>query len=87
MLQGAKKSNNVRRIAKKTPGSRVVLHYERKGPGKAVCGKCGSRLHGVASDKPYKMRQLSKTEKRPSRPYGGVLCSSCMRELQKAKAR
>jgi large subunit ribosomal protein L34e len=87
MLQGAKKSTNVRRIARKTPGARVVLHYERKGPAKAVCGKCGSRLHGVASAKAHIMRQLSKTEKRPSRPYGGVLCSRCMRELQKEKAR
>jgi large subunit ribosomal protein L34e len=87
MNEGAKKSNRVRRLVRKTPGRRNVFHYEHKGPSKAVCAKCGAILHGVASERSYRMRQLSKTEKRPSRPYGGVLCSSCMRQLQKAKAR
>ena len=87
MLQGTKKSNRVRRIARKTPGARVVLHYKHKGPHKAVCGKCGALLHGVVSAKAYDVHRLSKTERRPSRPYAGALCSSCMRELQKAKAR
>jgi len=40
---------------------------------------CGKVLHGVASARPYKMAKLSKTEKRPERPYAGMLCSSCMR--------
>lgn len=87
MNEGAKKSNRVRRIVRKTPGKRSVFHYKNKGPHKAVCSKCGVQLPGVASERGYKMRALSKTEKRPSRPYAGTLCSSCMRELQKAKAR
>jgi len=87
MNEGSKKSTRVRRIIRKTPGARHVFHYEQKGPHKAVCAKCGVQLHGVASERGFIMRTLSKTEKRPSRPYGGVLCSSCTRELQKAKAR
>jgi large subunit ribosomal protein L34e len=27
------------------------------------------------------MRKLAKTKKRPERPYGGNLCSECMREV------
>ncbi len=33
------------------------------------------------------MRQLPKTMKRPERPYGGVLCSRCMRQLIKDDVR
>jgi len=87
MNEGSKKSNRVRRIVRKTPGANLVFHYEQKGPHKAICAKCGVQLHGVASERGFIMRSLSKTEKRPSRPYGGVLCGKCMRELQKAKAR
>lgn len=87
MNEGTKKSTRVRRIVRKTPGARQVFHYEHKGPHKAVCAKCGGLLHGVASERGFIMRSLSKTEKRPSRPYGGVLCGKCMRELEKAKAR
>jgi len=87
MLQGTKKSTSVRRIVRKTPGARHVFHYEHRGPTRALCAKCGSMLNGTPSMRPFQMKALSKTERRPSRPYGGNLCSSCMRDLQKEKAR
>jgi len=33
------------------------------------------------------MQKLAKTKKRPERPYGGNLCSKCMRSLMIDKAR
>jgi large subunit ribosomal protein L34e len=72
----------------KTPGGRTVTHYKRRKPKSAKCGKCGAVLKGVPRELPSKMRKVSKTAKRPERPYAGVLCSRCMRAkfVEKAKS-
>lgn len=44
------------------------------------CGNCGAVLKGVPRELPFKMRSMTKTKKRPERPFGGVLCSRCMRQ-------
>ena len=63
------------------------MHYRKRKPSSAVCGNCHEELHGVPRERPYVMRGLHKTEKRPERPFGGVLCSDCSRQEFKAKAR
>lgn len=87
MVTGKHKSRTFRRIFVKTPGGRTTLHYKKRKPSKAKCGKCGTVLKGVARQRPYKMKNMPKTAKRPSRPYGGVLCSRCLRRLMISKAR
>lgn len=86
MPRGMHKSNTFRKVFVKTPGNRTTVHYRTRKPSKAVCGKCGAVLPGVASEKPYKLKKMSKTEKRPERPYGGNLCSKCLRLTMKARA-
>lgn len=81
------RSRSLRRIYKKTPGGRTIVHYGKRKPSKARCAKCGDLLKGVARERPYKMQNMAKTKKRPERPYGGVLCSRCMRMLIIKKAR
>lgn len=80
------KSRSWKRIKRKTPTG-ITIIYRRKKPNKARCSKCGRELHGVPRLRAVQIRKLSKTKKRPERPYGGNLCSSCMRELMKEKAR
>ena len=63
-----------------------MTHYVKRKPGKAVCGSCGAVLHGVPHESPTKMNNMPKTSKRPERPFGGVLCSKCTRELIRKKA-
>jgi len=63
----------------KTPGGRLSLHVMKKKVGKARCAVCGAELHGVPTLPYAKFRNLSKTEKRPERPFGGVLCPECLR--------
>lgn len=53
---------------------------------RAKCARCKKPLAGVPS-RQKELRKLPKTKKRPTRPYGGYLCSSCMRELIKEKVR
>jgi len=87
MPQPRKRSRSLRKIFVKTPGGRTTVHYKYRKPKVAKCGKCGARLSGVARERPYKMKKMAKSKKRPTRPYGGVLCTKCMRKLFVEKAR
>jgi len=81
MPEGKHKSRTMRRVFVKTPGSKTILHYKLRKPSKAICGGCGTQLSGVPRERPFKMQNMPKTKKRPQRPYGGVLCSRCMRQV------
>ncbi len=87
MPAGRYKSRSLRRVYTKLSGSKVVVHYKKRKPSKAVCIVCGDALKGVPRERPYKMQNMAKTKKRPSRPYGGVLCSKCMRAKLKEKVK
>ena len=87
MVSGMHKSRTFRRVPKKTPGGRVVLHHVLRKPKAAHCAKCKDALKGVPRERPIKMQKMAKTTKRPERPFGGVLCSKCLRQQIKDKAR
>ena len=87
MPEPYKRSRSLRRLQVKVPGGATKLHYKERKPGKAKCGSCGSVLKGVPRERPLKMHKLPKTKKRSERPYGGNLCSKCMRSLIIEKAR
>lgn len=77
----------LRMIYIKTPGARTVIHFKKKKPGKAKCAICGVQLSGTIRERPYKMKNLPKTKKRPQRPYGGYLCPKCARKTIVKEAR
>ena len=81
MVAPKHRSHSLRKVFKKTPGGRTVVHYEKKKPNKAVCTLCGRPLSGTPREVPSKLRNMPKSSKRPERPYGGVLCSSCARRV------
>jgi large subunit ribosomal protein L34e len=87
MVRRALRSRSLRKIKVKTPGSRVVIHYKKKKPKVGHCSKCGATLKGMLRLREVDMRNTAKTKKRPERPYGGVLCTKCMRSLFKQKAK
>ena len=74
------RSRSLRKVFRKVPGGRVSIHYKKRKPKSAKCGSCGAVLKGIPRELPYKMKKMAKTKKRPERPYGGVLCSKCMRQ-------
>ncbi len=87
MVRRALRSGRWKRVQKRTPGGRTVTHYEPRKPRQAHCAMCGGLLQGVPRVAPPIFKRLAKTEKRPQRPYGGVLCSSCMRLVIKTSVR
>ena len=44
------------------------------------CSSCSKILKGVPNIRATKLKRISKSKKRPSRPFGGELCSSCSRK-------
>ena len=87
MPAGRHKSHTLRKVFVRTPGSKTVVHFRRRKPSKAICGTCKKLLMGVPREIPRRMANLPKTAKRPERPYGGNLCSSCTRKLLKNSTR
>lgn len=79
MPEGRYKSRRLRRVFRRVPGGKSRLIYKKRKPSKAQCAVCGMALKGVPRERVPIMRNLPKTKKRPERPYGGVLCSACMR--------
>ena len=73
------RSRSIRRVFTKVPGGRTRLHYKKRKPKGAKCSNCGDLLKGTPRAFPLRMGNIPRTKKRPERPYGGVLCSRCMR--------
>lgn len=79
MVAGKHKSRTMRKVFVRTT-SKTKVHYRKRKTEKKKCAGCGKELQGIPKLIQSKFKNLPKTKKRPSRPYGGVLCSSCMRK-------
>ncbi len=87
MPRPSQRTRSRRKVKVRTPGGRVVIHYEPRRPGPARCAICGRPLHGVPRLRPVELRKLAKTEKRPERPYGGYICPRCLARLYREAIR
>ena len=62
----------------RTPGGKVVIHYFKGKASKHVCALCSGQLHGTPHGRRKSgVSKLSKSERRPSSAFGGVLCGNC----------
>ena len=80
MTSGRLKSRTFTRKQVRVASRGTITRYVRRKVGKAQCAECGDVLKGMTQRFPGKMQNTPKSKKRPSRPFGGVLCSSCMRK-------
>ena len=78
-MEGKRKSRSKRKIYVRVPSGKVNIQFRKRKPAKAQCAECGAILKGVARVRANRLHRISKSEKRPSRPFGGVLCTRCMR--------
>jgi len=86
MVQSKTKSRTFRRVQVKTVNG-TKTRYDRRKPKAGVCSVTGETLKGVPRALPGKMKNMSKSQKRPSRPFGGVLSSRASRAEIKRRAR
>ena len=80
MPAGKDKSRSKRRVFVRTPAGKVKLHHVKRKGSKAQCAECGEYLLGVPHIRASRLKNIAKTKKRPSRPFGGNLCSACARK-------
>jgi len=77
MVQPQKSRSRRRVYVKSSKGTKLV--YKQRKSAKRTCNFCGKPLHGVAAVTRKALKKLTKSQKRPERKFGGVLCSSCSR--------
>jgi len=76
-------ARKAKKIQKTTPSGKRVVKRGRKKPSASLCSKCGAKLHGMPKARPSAMMKIAPSKRTPNRPYGGNLCSRCMRETLK----
>jgi large subunit ribosomal protein L34e len=81
------KSRSLKRARVKLPSGATVTRYKRKKTAPHKCAICKNELHGTPTGHPIALSKLKKSQKRPNRPFGGQLCSSCLREIVVYRAR
>ncbi len=86
----AGKSVNSKTKGKQTirlPGGRSKVTVKQKRSSRVVCAVTGKPLQAVPQARSAKLQTISKSKRRPERPYGGVLSSKATRKLLITKAR
>ena len=68
------------------PGGVSVRFVEKKRK-VSKCARCGGPLAGVPRASPGGLMVMPKSSRRPTRPYGGNLCSACARQAIKEAVR
>jgi len=81
MVKPMLRSRSKKKVHKRTPGGHTVLRHKGKKHGVKTCARCSKHLSGVPSDASSVIRNLSKSQKAPNRPYAGVLCQECVERL------
>ncbi len=81
------KTKSVKKMYKRIPGGKTVIHYKKEKPGIQKCAECKKPLHGIPKLSTSKLSGMPKTKKRPQRSYGGYLCSKCSRRKITEKIR
>jgi large subunit ribosomal protein L34e len=79
MVRPALRSRSFRRVKVRVPGGRQVTQYRKRRPAEAECASCKRPLHGLPRLRPLRLQALPASRRQVSRPYGGHLCSPCMR--------
>lgn len=70
-----------------SPGGKPVLKKKSAKQARILCALCKAKLGGVPHGTHAEVSKLAKTEKRPERPFGGVLCPRCLSQVIRDKVR
>ncbi len=87
MTKPRHRARTFRRVKVKLPGNNVILTYRDRTKRKPSCLTCGDVLKGIPHKITANMRKLTKSQRTVNRPYGGKLCSKCMRKEMIKRAR
>ena len=77
MVRPSRRSHTLRKIFKRIPSGISKIFYKKRKNSKLLCTECKKELHGISPKIQSKLRNTTKSKKRPERKYGGVLCPAC----------
>ncbi|MDH5401093.1 MAG: 60S ribosomal protein L34 [Candidatus Heimdallarchaeota archaeon] len=63
----------------KTPGGRFYFKKIVSKPNYHHCATCSRKLPGMPRGTTVEIRRLPVSKRSPNRPYGGQLCSPCLK--------
>ena len=79
------KSKSKNKVFRKTPGTLLKVHLEKRNPKGQFCGISGAILNGIPKKTATEFNKLSKSKKRPNRKYGGTFSHKVVKDhLEKA---
>lgn len=87
MTKPRHRARTLRRVKVKLAGGNVITAYRDRKKVKLSCLICKDPLKGIPHKTTANFRKLTKSQKTVNRPYGGKLCTKCMRKLMIEKAR
>jgi len=79
------KTRSRKKMKKRTPSGKQVVHIKKERPAYMKCGKCGKKIVRARLI-PKIIKKISKVKKRPERPLPH-LCSKCLRVEMKTRLR
>ena len=80
MVSGLHKSRTLAQKQRKTPGSRTSVQYKIRNRAIAKCAVTKKPLRGIPRKTPTKFKNLNKSQKTVSRPYGGYMSHTALKE-------
>ena len=80
------RSTSQKKKTHRTPSGRVSTLYSQGKGSKHSCAICHTLLSAVMV-RSKALKRATKTQRRPERKFGGVLCASCVETLIKEKTR
>ena len=80
MVRPHLRTNKIVKRKRRLPGGRVSVIFRKKKTNRARCGDTYQVLHGTAYGRVRDLKRLSKSEKRPTRYYGGVLSAGALKQ-------
>jgi large subunit ribosomal protein L34e len=69
------------------PGGKSGVHYEKEKIGPLHCSRCGRIVSGAPHLAQSEIRKLPASQRRIGRPYGSLLCPTCLQNMLKQAAR
>jgi len=79
MVSGQLKSRRLKRVDVKTI-SGTIIHYRQRTRSPAVCAVTKKPLRGIKRLTNRKFKNLNKTKKTVSRPYGGYMSHNALKQ-------
>ncbi|TMI43002.1 50S ribosomal protein L34e [Candidatus Bathyarchaeota archaeon] len=70
-----RKSRSLARTSVRLPSGKATFHYRRRSARMGTCSSCGLPLRSTPTNRAWK---LAKSNRSPTRPYGGSLCHRCL---------